>query len=251
MDLKELQRNWTLYGNEDPLWAILTSSSKKGNKWDVQEFFVTGEIDIKNLVEYINSMDYTLQFGKALDFGCGVGRLTQALANYFDVCIGVDISPAMIENARKFNNKGERCKYFLNESSSLSFIKEDSIDFIYSKLVLQHIEPKYSKGYIQEFLRVLKPGGLLVFQIPSTLLPNQSKVFGFVIPDRMIRFLERGILGLQKLRAKIKKKPIMEFWGIQKTEVIDIIHDNKGKLIRIDSNNDCPPWESYLYFVTK
>jgi hypothetical protein len=43
----------------------------------------------------------------------------------------------------------------------------------------------------------------------------------------------------------------MEFWGIQKTEVIDIIHDNKGKLIRIDSNNDCPPWESYLYFVTK
>lgn len=43
MELKELQRNWDILGKEDPLWAIISFEDKKGNKWDLAEFFASGE----------------------------------------------------------------------------------------------------------------------------------------------------------------------------------------------------------------
>ena len=42
----------------------------------------------------------------ALDFGCGIGRLSQALAEHFDQVYGVDISPKMIELARAAQSQG-------------------------------------------------------------------------------------------------------------------------------------------------
>ena len=41
MELKELQKQWHLFGKRDPLWAIITWEDKKGNKWDPDEFFET------------------------------------------------------------------------------------------------------------------------------------------------------------------------------------------------------------------
>ncbi len=38
----------------------------------------------------------------ALDFGCGIGRLTQLLCKFFKKCIGVDISKEMIKLANKY-----------------------------------------------------------------------------------------------------------------------------------------------------
>ncbi len=46
-----------------------------------------------------------MTFGKALDFGCGVGRLTQALADYFNEVAGVDVSPTMVNKALEYNKK--------------------------------------------------------------------------------------------------------------------------------------------------
>ena len=42
------------------------------------------------------------------------------------------------------------------------------MDFIYSRIVLQHVNSRYAvRSYLSEFARVLAPGGLLVFQLPS------------------------------------------------------------------------------------
>jgi SAM-dependent methyltransferase len=46
---------------------------------------------------------------------------------------------------------------------------DDFFDFIYTNIVLQHMRPEYSKAYLKEFLRVLSPGGLLVFQLPTEM----------------------------------------------------------------------------------
>jgi ubiquinone/menaquinone biosynthesis C-methylase UbiE len=173
MDLWEVQKNWTIFGQEDPLWGILTDPSKKGNKWDPQDFFLTGKNEIDALFDIINKLNVPISYGKVLDFGCGVGRLTQAFASRFEECYGVDIASTMIENANKFNKFGERCKYFINESDNLLLFNNNFFDFIYSKIVLQHMEPKYSKKYIKEFLRVLKPGGMLIFQVPSKPYPPE------------------------------------------------------------------------------
>lgn len=101
MDIKTLQSKWDNLAKIDPLWAILADAEKKGNRWKIAEFFETGVKEINSLMEYVDSLDITIaqENSRALDFGCGVGRLTQALANYFDQVYGVDIAPSMIELA--------------------------------------------------------------------------------------------------------------------------------------------------------
>lgn len=174
MNLQELKKNWDEFGKQDPLWAILTNPTKKNNSWKPEEFFQTGEEEINAVLEYISSLNISLSRKRAFDFGCGVGRLTQALCLYFDECYGVDIAPSMIDFAKQYNRHGDKCKYYVNDADNLSLFEDDYFNFIYSKIVLQHIKPEYSKNYIKEFVRILAPGGLLVFQAPSELAPVEK-----------------------------------------------------------------------------
>src|SRR5438045_851264 len=138
MDLDKLQRNWDEFGRRDPLWAILTAPGKENDGWDVDEFFDTGETEIASTLEHARRLGLPTTWAVALDFGCGVGRLTQALARRFGKCHAVDIAPSMIEAARRYNRYGSRCEYHLNAANDLRWIPTRSIDFIYSNLVLQH-----------------------------------------------------------------------------------------------------------------
>ena len=167
MNLEELQRNWHEFGKTDPLFAILTVPAKKGNRWNEDEFFNTGEQEIESAMTYLSSLDFRVPSRRALDFGCGVGRVTQALCRYFEHCDGVDIAPSMIGLARRFNKFGHRCAYHVNIADNLQIFGDNEFDFVYSMIVLQHIEPQYSGRYIEEFIRVLKPGGVALFQVPS------------------------------------------------------------------------------------
>ena len=181
-DFEELQKNWDELGKRDALWAILSHPEKGNGKWNVSEFFESGEREIADVLEYISSLDVPLSRGRALDFGCGVGRLTQALCQHFDECHGVDIAPSMIQIAEEYNSFGNRCLYHVNASGDLRLFRDKTFDFIYSNIVLQHMKPKYSKRYMREFLRVLAPDGVLVFHIPSEL-----ERVGEVLPDSGFR----------------------------------------------------------------
>ena len=174
MELKDLKKNWDEFGKQDPLWSILTDPTKKGNKWTPEEFFKTGEEEIESVLTYLNSLGVAYPRNRALDFGCGVGRLTQALCYHFNECYGIDIAPSMIELAKTYNRYGSQCKYYINDSESMNIFESNYFDFIYSKIVLQHIRPEFTKNYLKEFMRIIAPGGLLVFQVPSEPAPVES-----------------------------------------------------------------------------
>jgi SAM-dependent methyltransferase len=167
MELGELQKNWEEFGRIDPLRAILTDPSKKNNRWDPQELFATGEVEIECLMDHAATLPLSLQRGRALDFGCGVGRLAQALCKHFEQCIGVDIAPSMIELAREYNRFGDRCQYHVNAADDLRLFEDGRFDLVYSNIVLQHIPPEYSARCIWDFVRILAPGGMAAFQLPS------------------------------------------------------------------------------------
>jgi SAM-dependent methyltransferase len=165
--LERLQNAWENFAKNDPLWAILSWPEKKGRKWKLAEFFKTGEDEVQQLITTLAVNDIPFVSEAALDFGCGVGRLSQALARHFDAVYGVDISPQMIKTAVQLNQYGEKCRYFVNAKENLRIFDDGTFTFIYSNIVLQHIPLILTRGYLQEFLRVLRPGGLLIFQLPS------------------------------------------------------------------------------------
>jgi SAM-dependent methyltransferase len=167
MDLEELQQNWNEFGKRDPLWAILTDPGRRGGKWGVEEFLASGRAEISAVMRRAREFGFPAHHEAALDFGCGVGRLSQARCSWFERCRGVDIAPSMIELARQHNRHGEKCEYFLNLRGDLEIFPDDSFDLVYSNIVLQHMQPRYSTAYIREFVRVVRPGGLVVFQIPD------------------------------------------------------------------------------------
>ena len=94
----------------------------------------------------------------------------------------------MIEAACQFDYCGERRHYHLNPVSDLRLFPDDHFDFIYSNIVLQHMEPGYSRKYIQEFIRILVPGGLVVFQLPSELvkLSAAKKLIRSCVPAELL-----------------------------------------------------------------
>ena len=174
MDLKELQVNWDELGRRDPLWAIITDPQKRDRKWGLNDFFKSGQMHIEQIMGQAQRLGLPFRRGLALDFGCGVGRLTLPLCPYFSHVIGVDIAPSMIELANKYNPHGDKCMYLVNDAPDLNIFEDNSFDFVLSWFTLQHIEPEFSKQYVKEFLRILAPGGLLVFQMPSGLIPPAS-----------------------------------------------------------------------------
>ena len=170
MELDDLRRNWEAFGEIDPLWAILTDPTKKNNRWNPEEFFATGETEIDWVMNFVAALSVSPKRETALDFGCGVGRLTQALCRHFQRCDGVDIAGSMIRLARTYNRFGDRCQYHVNEAGDLRMFEDNRFDFIYSNLVLQHMPPMYSTRYIRDFVRVLTRDGVAVFQVPSEVL---------------------------------------------------------------------------------
>ena len=119
MTLERLRRHWDLLGKKDPLWAVLALENKRGNRWRVDEFFATGQDEIEEVTKHMGALGVELDRRNALDFGCGVGRLTQALADRFEVVWGVDIAPSMIEQATRFDRHPGTCHYILNERADL------------------------------------------------------------------------------------------------------------------------------------
>ena len=166
MALISQKKVWESLAEFDPMWAILTDDQKKGRKWSEEEFFKNGRIEIETLITELDTLNLPLGRKQALDFGCGIGRLSQALSLYWENVVGVDISSEMISVANKSNRFSNKCKYIVNEASDLRIFQDNFFDFIYSNIVLQHIAPKYSKKYIEEFIRVAKPGGTIIFQLP-------------------------------------------------------------------------------------
>jgi SAM-dependent methyltransferase len=174
-DFDRLASTWDVLGTCDPLWAILTRPGTGEGRWDVEEFFRSGQEQVDAALGLVEGdIGWSLNSGAALDFGCGVGRLTQALCRRFEVVQGVDIAPSMIEAAEQFNRYGDRCHYHVNIREDLAMFPDASFDFIYSTYVLQHMHPVFARGYVQEFVRLLAPRGVALFQIPTAEVRSAS-----------------------------------------------------------------------------
>lgn len=184
-DLRGPQATWDDLGRKDPLWAVLSYPEMRGGKWDQEAFFASGRSEISGWLERVTALGLDAGRGRCLDFGCGVGRLTQALADHFEVCDGVDIAPSMVGQARALNRHGDHVHYHVNAQPDLRLFPDHTFDAVYCRVVLQHIRPAVSKRYVAEFVRVLKPGGLAYFEVP--IGPDPERASQLALPSSAFR----------------------------------------------------------------
>lgn len=188
-ELKRHESEWNLLGEMDPLWAVLTYPDRKFHGWDEDEFFRTGQHLVSRALETARRLALPRRWDRALDFGCGVGRLTRALSGHFRECVGVDISLSMITAASALNHDLHNCAFLVNDKPDLSMFPSHHFDFVITLIVLQHMpSSRLIFRYLEEAIRVLAPGGLFVFQLPT-----------YISVRRRLQLRRRAYTALSKL----------------------------------------------------
>jgi SAM-dependent methyltransferase len=171
MQVAAHKRDWEEFASVgDPFWAVVADPKLKYGGWDADAFYAGGQREVDAMMREAAELGRPARRSRALDFGCGVGRLTRALGAHFDEVLGLDISEAMVDNARRLNAGHPRCSFALNVADDLHALDDESFDLVHTRIVLQHQPSRRAiERYLGEFLRVLRADGLLVFQLPSRL----------------------------------------------------------------------------------
>jgi SAM-dependent methyltransferase len=137
--------------------------------WTPETFFKSGEEDYLRLAAPVFQECQWDPEGKSLlELGCGAGRMTRSFAKRFSRVYAFDISREMLGHAKALFPEGSNVEWILGNGTDLSGLGDEAVDGAFSYIVLQHMpEPAFAHRYIREMLRVLKPGGLFLFQFNS------------------------------------------------------------------------------------
>lgn len=102
------------------------------------------------------------------DIGCGVGRLTRALARRAGRVYGIDVSREMLALAERHNSNLANVEWLHGDGAGLDVLADGSVDGCFSHVVFQHIpDPQVTLNYVREMGRVMRPGGWALFQVST------------------------------------------------------------------------------------
>ncbi|APV50798.1 hypothetical protein BWI17_14545 [Betaproteobacteria bacterium GR16-43] len=168
-DLRDTDNDWKRVAKDDPFWGVLSRDQfRKESMSDerLAEFMATGERfigDIFGLVKAHVVKDFAPK--RALDFGCGVGRLLVPIARRVREAVGVDVAPAMLELAAKHVAAARLGNVTLQTSDDALSNVDGPFDFVNCYIVLQHIPPERGYGLIDAMIERLAIGGVASLQV--------------------------------------------------------------------------------------
>jgi SAM-dependent methyltransferase len=172
--LKRMRRDWDGRARENARHYVATSQEE----WSDEDFFRSGEIWLQ---DYILNGLTTLSGQpppkemRVLEIGCGVGRITRALAKQFGQVDAVDVSGEMIARARQALRDCSNVRLHQNNGADLSLFGAEEFDFACSAIVFQHIPSKaVIENYIRETWRALRPESLFKFQAQGVAIDEQA-----------------------------------------------------------------------------
>jgi SAM-dependent methyltransferase len=161
-------RDWERFGAEDPYYAVINTERYRTERLDedrIREVLETGEARIEYILHFASQRFGNLPTGRALEFGCGVGRLLLPLARQYTEVVGVDVSDSMLREAEA------NCTRAGIENVELVGCLDDAgsgFDFVLSYLVMQHIPVRQGEAIIGELLDRVAPGGVAAIHVTTS-----------------------------------------------------------------------------------
>jgi len=167
---------WKMFGQTEPHWSVLTNESFRQENLaeNIERFYASGRNDIDVNLNFLRRAGLPTTFARALDFGCGVGRLTLGLAPHAGHVVGVDISPPHLRLAReRAEEVGIANVAFDSISAPGDMDRYRDFDLVISLIVLQHNPPPVMASLYEKLLAALAVGGVAIVQMP-TFMGGQS-----------------------------------------------------------------------------
>jgi ubiquinone/menaquinone biosynthesis C-methylase UbiE len=158
----DMRDDWNARAREDAGYYVAFARREQSDA----DFFATA-------TEVINGLELELQrvplpqrsAWKALEIGCGPGRLMRPMSRHFAEIHGVDVSDEMIGLARERLSDTPNAHPHVSDGAGLGQFPDGTFDFVYSYAVFQHVPSgDVIAAYMRETLRVMKPGGLARLQ---------------------------------------------------------------------------------------
>lgn len=193
-------KQWEAWGDKNPYYGVLIEEKYDISNIDQNkvDFFETGERFISGIMAEMDRRTGTLSYGSALDFGCGVGRLTIPLAKRFRAVTGVDVSSGMLAEASKNIKVAGLQNVTLVKSMDLA---EGPFDLISTYIVMQHIPPKAGYDIIYKMAQRLSSDGCLFLHV--SLNSRRS------IKEAVIYFVQQHMSWLWSLQNLLRGRG----WG--------------------------------------
>ena len=159
-------------GNDPQVYMHMQKNLYKVlSKRDIKKFCV-GSFDEHQKYDYESKLlkHFSGKSEKALDYGCGSGRMIKKFSKYFSQVDGVDIVKNNLEYAKNYcKDLINSPKFYLCSGIDLNPINDKIYDFIYSTIVIQHIAPHSVRfAILKEIYRCLNEKGFLAFQMTYT-----------------------------------------------------------------------------------
>lgn len=213
--------DWEGLGSTDPYWTVLTHEKFHASRLDDAargEFFQSGEEHLDWVMQTVHEkLSAAFEPTRALDFGCGVGRVLIPLARRTPA-VGVDVASSMLAEARKnLDQRGLNADLVIGDDALSQVTGE--FDFIHSYIVLQHIPPARGERIVKALLERLEPGGIAVLHVTYAL--------GFSTRQRLFRSarLRAPFIGRvwNVLKRRAASTPYFEVYEYDVRSVLDLL----------------------------
>lgn len=190
-----MRRDWDDRAQKNALFYIEDSRTD----WDAEAFFQSGEEDYAQFVVPVTEQVGFDPSGKTvIELGCGAGRMTRSFASRFNKVIGIDISEKMLNRGQQLLPETTNIEWLQGNGLDLGNVPKESADFAFSYLVMQHMPTKQVVSkYVSEILRVLRPGGVFLFQFNSLTAPSMN-LKGRIAWAIVDAFWSLGLVGISR-----------------------------------------------------
>lgn len=152
-----------------PYFPVLTHDGRletAASDVATSEFFATGEADVASLLSVAAAVaGHDIPLASALDFGCGVGRLTLPLARRAEHVTACDVAPELLARARVHAEEAGLHNITFVRNDELDTLPDGRFTFICSLLVFQYVPRPAGYTIIRNLLRLLAPGGVAMLHV--------------------------------------------------------------------------------------
>lgn len=258
--LRDLRTEWERLAERDAFHAVLSDPARSDGGWDAEAFYASGRYTVDLLVRFVEDRGLTLRRGRALDFGCGAGRLAFALAAHFEQVVGVDISAPMIDRARE-HGVPENCDLIVQYTPDLPALEGDEFDFVFSVLVIQHMEPDIGCAYLSALAHKVAPGGALLCQVPygharrppGAASSRAQRVFRSLAPGFLVARRRRHLLRRDVAVQREAGEPAFELHCISRRKVRSLLEAAGLEIVDVEGGHDydAPPLVSAWYVARR